>query len=369
MGSKSISSALLYLLEESEKNKDNGNKKVYLAYNDDLSYIYIHMNNLRWKDTILKLLKNGWTVVFLFRINHNQNLLINFMIMCKPLMDTGKFFPYYYKTYDELAFGTSAVIIPGIGALSCISTDCGFFMKNQIGIELLSNYFHSFLLTSAKSLFKYYNLDEGLDFNASLLDSEERAGNRFLFKDSLSITAIPYIIFEKLLDKLELSTNEKLSEFELYQNRLNAFSINLKHYEHFDIYTLDSIQKIIKQKQFSFTCQNSLHTVDLENEDIILILKNIIDLLSTYNNYNLAFVNETSFESEKANLFCYMVKEKFCVHIQSSKVRASIEEPMILNSLQEHFKDIWKHIAPIDKNKDQTISWLQSQISLLAKTS
>ena len=44
-----------------------------------------------------------------------------------------------------------------------------------------------------------------------------------------------------------------------------------------------------------------------------------------------------------------------------------IEEPMIVNVFEEHFKEVWKHISPVDKNKEETSKWLQHQIDVLER--
>ena len=67
-----------------------------------------------------------------------------------------------------------------------------------------------------------------------------------------------------------------------------------------------------------------------------------------------------------------MVKERQAVLIEaydSSKgiptVRLSIEEPMAVKAFEEYLIEKWEHIAPINKDKNEVISWLQGQIKLL----
>lgn len=159
-----------------------------------------------------------------------------------------------------------------------------------------------------------------------------------------------------------------------YKKRLDAFLSNLKHYEHKDIYWADSIKKLITHKQLCLYCHTEFEIIDMEAQDIIELLQNIIHLLETYDNYNIAFLqNSHDYTTRFENSHC-IFKERQAVMLESYEpvkitpvVRLSIEEPMMLNAFEEYFKDMWEHIPPLNKDKKEVISWIQRQIDFFSK--
>jgi len=372
IGRKNIISAMLSLIEIAIKEKCINNNVIYMSCNSNINVTNFYDDFICLRDVVLKALRNGYTVRFLFKLTRNLTATINFIKFLQPLIETGHLLLYYYKAYDTFDFGRESTIIPNIGALSILSTtpsfgiDSAFYIENQVGIDILSNNFNAILFNSSKSLVKYYTLDESLEYIDSLDESEKRAGNQFLFKDTLSLLTIPSILFKKLLEKLPFTNNQLIKELELHNCRLNTFLSNLQYYEYFNIYTLNSIQKIIKNKQLSFNFPICINTIDLEIEDIIVIIQNIINLIITYDNYKFALINELFYKNEN-NITSFIIKEKHRVYIEYSNLAVSIKEPMIVYSLEEHFRESWEHISPVDKNKKDIVKWLEHQIDVLKK--
>lgn len=375
VGGKNVLSAMLSLIKTASKENCKNNTIISISFNSDMDILKIYKNFISWRDIILEALLNGWTVKFLFKLNHNLNEAVNYINLAKPLIATGRFLPYYYKSYDSFSLGREATIIQGLGALSCLSAnqnseiDCAFYIKNPVGVEILSNNFDAILSTSAKSLIKYYTLSESLLYNNSLNESEEKAGSRFSFKDSISPLIIPPMLLKKLLKKISLSDNEILKELDQHRRSIRFFLHNLQYYKHFDVITLSSFQKIIQYKQLSFNRINEITTFDLDSQDILMLMDNIIYLIKTYSNYEVAFINEITYKNELSGFSSITIKEKYQVHIEYSQFQVSIEEPIIVSALEEHFKEIWKHISPIDKNKKELIKWLKHQLDMIKRSS
>jgi len=229
-----------------------------MSINTNINVEKINKDFKSWHDVILKALMNGWTVKLLFKLNQSNNEIVDFINFSKQLIETGRFLLYYYKSYDKDILGSEVAIIPGIGAFSCLftnanfETDFAFYTENDIAINLLCDNFKVILLNSSKPLVKYYTLEESMAYNDSLAESEEAVGKRFLFKDNLSLLTIPNILFKKLLQKLPLTDEHRLQSLELHNRRIKSFLYNLKYYEYYDIYTLSSIQNIIKDKKLLF---------------------------------------------------------------------------------------------------------------------
>ncbi|MPQ33239.1 hypothetical protein E4V42_17595 [Clostridium estertheticum] len=373
IGRKNVLASILALIETAGKEKCKDNNVIYLSSDNNLDLIKIQEDFTGWKEAILKALINGWTVKFLFKLNQNIKEIMNLILFTIPLLETGRFLLYYYKTYDVASHGREVAIIPGEGAFSCFSTslnseiDCAFYTNNPVGIDILCKNFNILLLPLSKSLMEYYDLDESVSYNKSLDESDNTAGSRFSFKNSLSLLLIPNILLKKLLDKLSFTNDQLIKILELHKRRVNFFLLNINQYEHFDIYPLISMQNIIKDKEFSFYCFNVVNTINFDIEDIIIIIQNILNLLKTYDNYKFSFVNETLYKNKGNSVSSFIIKERYSVHIESSKHAIIIQEPMVVNAFEGYFKEIWEQISPIDKDKKEVIKWLAHQVDTLKK--
>ncbi|MBU3102154.1 MULTISPECIES: hypothetical protein [Clostridium] len=373
IGRKNVLASILALIEKAGKEKGKDNNVIYLSSDNNLDLIKIQKDFAGWKEAILKALINGWTVKFLFKLNQNIKEIMNLILFTIPLLETGRFFLYYYKTYDVASHGREVVIIPGEGAFSCFSTslnseiDCAFYTNNQVGIDILCKNFNLNLLPLSKSLMEYYDLDESIAYNNSLDESDNTAGSRFLFKNTLSLLLIPNILLKKLLVKLSFTNDQLIKILELHKRRVNSFLLNIKQHEYLDIYPLSSIQNIIKNNELSFCCFNVVNTINFDIEDIIILIQNIINLLKTYDNYKFSFVNETLYKNKGNTVSSFIIKEKHSVHIESSTHAIIIQEPMVVNAFEGYFKEIWEQISPIDKDKKEVIKWLAHQVDTFKK--
>lgn len=158
-----------------------------------------------------------------------------------------------------------------------------------------------------------------------------------------------------------------------HRNRLSAFFANVQDYQYYDIYSADSIKDLMKHRQYYLYSPAGIELIDLEVQDIIELLQNVISLLKTYHNYNIAFITRNGdIEHSVHSAYYCVVKERQAVFLEvfelsgvKPEVRLSITEPMLVKAFDAYFKEIWEQIAPVNKNKQEVIDWLQSQIAHL----
>lgn len=382
IGSKNILSACISLFEAAASSKCSiRNNTIYISFNNEAGItrhpynVLIHLRN-----AILKAINSGWNVVYLLGLNNNINKAIKFINFAEPLIITGKFNPYYLKKYDTFTIEQEFTVIPEIGALFCLpgklhlAINSAFYFKNNTAINIFKNHFNVLLTTLSQPLVKYYAFDGTEEYNNCLNKNEEGIGNRFMYKYDFSILSLPENLYARLLQRTNLLKDEILTALEFYKVRLNFFLSNLRHYEYKDIYLTDCIKNLVIHKQLYLYCPGGFQMIDLEVQDIIELLQNIIRLLETYANYNIAFMPlRHNYMSQFVTSYC-IVKNRQSVVLEAhkpsnpmTKVRISIEEPMIVKAVEEHFKDMWEQIAPVNKEKKEIISWIQGQIDLLKK--
>jgi hypothetical protein len=171
--------------------------------------------------------------------------------------------------------------------------------------------------------------------------------------------------------------------------RLNAFLANVRRYEHKDVYLMDCMELLIRQRKLVMVGgKGELHYADVDVQDVIDLLQNLIALLVRYEHYNIAFVDRRQNRLEMWNGYCLMVKERRAVVLSPSEgpgrsphgpaetgayppglphMRSVIQEPMVVAAFEEYCAELWAQIAPEMREKERTIRWLQSRIDMLVK--
>lgn len=379
-GIKNILSSCVFLLEAALKKECKDNKIIYITYNNDLDILPDSCDELiHWKDLLFEALHSGWQVLILLRFNNNIDRTLRFISFMLPLLQTGRFDIYYFKKYGTNAAEREIYVISGIGALSCFSTSLhsningAFYFENKVAVDILKDHFNVLLTNYSQPLIKYFSRENIFDYSSCMLGNEESIGNRILFRYCFSMS-IPENLYEKLLKRKRISKDEMVKELSFYQRRMHAFHLNIKNYEYRDIYFADSISSLVEHRQYCYYGDTGIEIMDLEAEDIVEYLQNIIRLLETYDNYSIAFIPRDFGGTIKLHNYCCLVKERQSVllgvyqPLKSMPVlRLFIDEPMFVQAFNEYFKGIWEHIAPVYKDKRETVTWLQVYIDSLGR--
>ncbi len=381
-GRSNVFLAMQQLLETAANQPCSSNEIIYISLNNDIEMMDFEEFDLNYlRQLLAKAIENGWEVLCIIRLDSNIKRIVKFMRFVKPLIKTGKFKPYYLKKYDIFSMGKEIICVPGMGALSCYSTkpnlgvDCAFYLKTEVAVEVIKDYFDMLLSTFAQPLVNYYEEAGNTEYAYFLAESEEGIDNRILYKYGFSILTLPRGLYNRLLDRLSLPPHEAAIALEIYERRQSAFLTNLRRYKYKDIYILESVKQLIGSRQFSFYFHMGAPLIELQTEDVIEILQNIVFLLNKYDNYSVAFrsyqTNKVSMEDE---FFC-VVKERQAVLLEAYEpsgdmpiTRLSIEEPTVVQAFVEYFDETLAHIAPVNKDKQHVVDWLESQINILRKT-
>ncbi|MGJ0847226.1 helix-turn-helix domain-containing protein [Tissierella praeacuta] len=375
-GIENIVSACISLLEIAANQEHEDNKIIYITYN--MNKINTCYKLIYWRKTLLKAINNGWEIIVLLRLDNNINRIMEFIDFIYPIIITGKLKIYYFNNHDTYLTNREIYIVSGIGALSCFpenlgwEMNCGFYLKNKSGIDILKNYFNKFLADHTHPIVKYYS--KHTEYYNDLVEFEENIGNRFQYKYCFSMLMLTNNLFQKFLKKKKVPNNEGIMALNIHKRRFNTFLSNIQYYKYTDIYLTNSIKYLIIDKKFHFDYSTGTEIINLEIEDIIEILQNIIYLLETYDNFNIAFMPQNAVTLLKnPNSYCtvkdrhYILFKTFNSPENISEIQLSIEEHMIVKTFNEYFKQTLKQIAPVNKEKSQIIKMLQYHIDILNK--
>jgi len=378
IGSENIHAAIINLLNTVGE-KAFGCNIIYISLNNEFSFENNNLKDLlQIRNELLKALSNGWCVKLLIRLSNNLNRTIRIINYIKPLIKTGKVFPYYIKKYDIFTSGKESIVVPEYGAISGFSTtphsgvNCAFYFKNTIAINILQDYFYSLIETSVSPLVKYYTKSDMCEYGYCLLKFEDFFGNRYMYEYGFSSLTIPKKLFYNLLSRTMPSKADVKAEYDFYIKRIKSFQKNIKFFEYKDIYSLDSMDRLINNHQLFIYTSKGIELVSLEIVEIIELLQNIVNMLKTYEHYYIAFLHHRKDRFDIKKDYCYVIKERQGVLFETfdeSQMKTdmvlSMEEPMISYAFVEYFKEIWENIAPPDKDKKEIILWLESNIKIL----
>ncbi|HHY25340.1 MAG TPA: helix-turn-helix transcriptional regulator [Desulfitobacterium dehalogenans] len=374
-GTHNVASAFRHLLGltlQTHKRK----KVIYITYFNDVFFYMSGEEDLRHFQTmLLDLMTQGCEVHYLLRITHDVQRMMDLLDFLKPLIGTNQLYLYYLKSYDSLTLGKDYFIVPETGVLSCFFTQadksCALYLRNPLAISFYEEYWVGLTQSSATPLLIKYPAENEESFHSAYMESEEAIGNRFLYKDGFSLFTLPLPLYKKLLLKRKVSKQEMASALDFHQKCLKAFQANIEIYEYKDIYTIDNLSYLVKNRQFFLYDHIGLSAVDLEMEELIDFLQNMITLLKTYDNYSIAFVRKNAIiPGFEKNVSC-LLKERHAVIVEIlgsqniAPMRFSIHEPMMVNAVEGYFKILWQQIAPVMKKKAEVIAWLQQETDSL----
>jgi transcriptional regulator with XRE-family HTH domain len=377
-GIENIISKGISLLEYAINQQYKKNKIIYITYNN-VNTTKSHYKLILLRNALLNAINNGWEVFFLLRLDNNINRIIRFINFIHPIMITGRIRLYYLDKYGTCIASKETYIVSDIGALSCFPTEpyseitCSFYLKNKAGVNILKNYFNAIIANDAKPLIKYHT--KNIEYHHKLTELEESIGNRFQYKYCFTTFTLTENLLEKVLRKKNLPNDEILMLLDFHKRQFNAFLSSIKYYQYKDIFLANSIEDLVMHKRFYFDYYEETEIINMDVEDIIELLQNIIYLLKTYDNYNIAFMPKNNDNFLKSvNSYC-AIKERQAVLFETfnplkdlKKVQLSIEENTLIKAFEEYFKQTWEQIAPINKDKNEIIIMLQDQIDILKRT-
>lgn len=370
------------LLKQAQKEPYSDDNKILITFNSEMD-ILLNDKDLRykWTQALYDALSYGWNIFFQIGLNNNIQRTIKIIEDLQTLLSQGNLTIFYYKIRDDIFILNELYIIPHTGALFCFSSkvsqqvDRAFWYHEKESIDMLTAYFFQHL-TFAKPLLKSYPSQKTIEFQQTLAEAEEALGDKYVFKNGLSTITIPLNLYEKYL-KLGNRTNQEISYRKfLHKKRLESFEAQVKYYEFKDICFIESLEKLVEVKKYSFDEYYILENNTPNNEDIVCHLENLINMLKKYDNYEIAFVSKKNFNNI-SNIY-WAVKGNLSVLIETlnkskmildnnnfnSEMNFIVTEKSIVNAFHDYFLKIWSDIPDENKNKKISINLLQSLIKI-----
>lgn len=319
-----------------------------------------------WKSLLNKLLAKGWKVYYLCNLNNNsarsQNI-VKAILEFSCHLDSFK--PYYLAKYGTKSPASEFLVIRGIGSLVCMSSanencvDFGFFNNQPESITSLCNH-AEILLRQSKPLTRVLNTQN--EYFEFITAKDKQPGNLFIASFDLYTHTIPLKLWEKYLLRSLGNVQEVDEHMRRITERIDTFNNDINRYKVKNIFEMKAVEYLIKNCKYLYH-----NTYQICNpEDVLEHLENIIYLLNTFENYEIALLSEN--QRDVLKFIPWEVKGDHSVALTFPKNAhkglpsyAIITENNISNAFHDYFIDIWEHIVPNYRDKNFVISWFKEQ--------
>ncbi len=337
-----------------------------------------------WQLVLREVLKTGWDVQHLWRLDQTAKRSIQLVENIKNLLGTeGTYQVRYFMHHGALIPSYDLMIVPTIGALSMYSTenaetiDAAIYMPyldQSREIDILGKHFW-LLSEHANNLFRSHHPNQSNRRTGALFtdfaDIYCKEGDLFRIKDGLSETTRPKTFYTSNATYLRAIrvTDQRdpvgiQSSQERAKKRWKSFEHQIQTYMYYDICPRNAVIRLVNTGELSKDEQSARPGYVATPSDRLAWIKNTITLLNDYDNYKLALIDD----EEQTAFFQgqWLVKGEEGVFIETwcsdgTEADLIITEPTIARVFQAYAKELWERIKEDHRNKRKVIKWLEYQ--------
>jgi len=183
---------------------------------------------------------------------------------------------------------------------------------------------------------------------------------------------LPEKLYEKLLVRAKKNPEEIKLSMEYYKRQLKAITKNLEVHIIKEIFFAESMENLLNHQYLYLYSYQGIEKVKLEIPEIIAFIENAISFFKKYKNFQLAVIYADNTQFKKYCECNFILKERQGIYFNilkptahASEIRFSINEPIFLRVFKDYFLDLWTQICPINKDSEETISWLEGKLEIL----
>ena len=326
-------------------------------------------------------LDHGWDVCVLWQLDRNAKKALQLVEATMTYLGArGNYQPYYLNQYVGVPQFHNLLIVPGFGAMWRFSTngrsmDVAVCFREPDHIDLLRSYF-SHLLEYASPALKRYLPSERLAFGEVIMEAEDVAGDCFLVKEDLHVLTFPlsWLREDSSWARASGFTGHELDKSMEYRKlRIRAREEQVRAYSFRSICSKRAIRSMVATQEYAGENENAPRVrFRVTREECLEHLQNVVRLLESHPNYELALTDE--WEQELISPFFWEVKGDHAVFMEirqtsdtgnEIKVYLAITEPLTVDAFRDYFEDLWERISPRNRDKGYVRSWLSQQMDLL----
>lgn len=332
---------------------------------------------LRWQQALRGAMARGWRVRHLWRLNRNVQRSVGLVRSMLDLLGSGRYTPYFFTRYETLTPPYDLLIVPGVAALHILAADnpraldAAVLTRQPERIALLAAHARQ-LERQTRPLLRAFPASETASFIDVLAESEERFGGRDFVKYGLSLITEPAdwsrldSPWASRMDRPDLD----LATLIAHRRRCTAaFVANVSTHPYRDICPMRAVRRLAREGIYPHSAHPAPPEARREH------LENVIRLLRTHENYQLALADPAEEEAARispetmwevtGNTRALVNTRTLDTNGQVAEMDLLIDESTIVAAFHHHFEQTWERIAPRNKEKAHVIDWLSRQIELI----
>lgn len=371
-GRYEVTSAILSMLSAASDNETLKSDEIFITYQSNENCFNGNDEHYdAFKKLITRLLEKGCQIHYLCRLNENINrslILVGEIIDWSHYKDV--FLPAFFTKYGITAPPSEIVAVKGIGALFCFAAESDEYVDRAYfyGHEKAAKALYSYVLKmhmDTSPLIK--NLQTKEEYYEFITSKDRQAGDFCGICNDLHTCTIPLNQWEKYLLRAFKDEDAIKPHMRRIGERIQYFYEDVKKHKVRHVYRIEAINYLIKK--VSYFCQANYQPTRAE---VLEHLRNIIRLLKTYENFEIALLSE-----EQKNVIPYyqwevkggstVVMSTWNPGENDKYINIAITEETVAGAFQDYFLEIWERITPEYRDKNYVISWFEDQADWFEK--
>lgn len=286
-GKREVVVRFLSIILEKKKSGD-----ILLYSNESLDWLTQdkHFQEI-WMDLLCRAIGQGNRIKIIHNVSRNLDEMLEALSKWIPIYMTGAVEAFYYPKKRDGLFNKTMFIAPGKAAISANSfvtmsdNVTSILFQEKKPIESLLDEFNCYL-SLCKPLMHIFT-DNNRSAYVKMLDDFQKELEKTMIKtESLSLFTMPDHIVTSILERADIKNKDEIES--CFTRRKKAFLASLENNEFNEIIKIDVLSNIKEDFiKIGYTSISELSEVKYMPLEYREHLKNIINLLETYENYNV----------------------------------------------------------------------------------
>lgn len=366
-GRHEVTTAILSILQAALDDETFSNNQIFITYQ---SKEYCFDGNALYYDTFKKiiseLLDKDCRINYLCRFSRNINRslkLVSEIIEWAYYKDG--FLPAFFTKYGITTPPSEIIVAKGIGSLFCFAAesdecvDRAFFYREKEAVEAAYNYAIK-MYKETTPLIKVLQTEDA--YFKFITSKDRQSGDFFLISYDIYSYTIPMNLWEKYLHRSLKSEAAIKQHMELIGERTELFCEDVKKHKVRHVYRIEAINHLVKTASYFSGEKYQIP----KPPEVLEHLRNIINLLKTYENFEIALLSEN--QNDVIPYYQWEVKGGNTVVMSTwntkkecGYINLAITEETVAGAFHDYFLDIWDRITPKYRDKAYVISWFEDQ--------
>lgn len=358
-----------FLILEELSNMDKG-QEFYIFDREEKSWSNEKSCFKKRRDEKFGTLSEKHNFKIIHTLNANQTTLMNLIERDLNLNIKKNVNTYYLPMNKVPEFLSDILIIKNKAALICQHNQGVHFQQyaeyhtDFRSVLYYQELYGTLLKKSTPFYLKYFSYNRNILIDY-IYRNIERSASTYVSSNMPSFLSMPIEIVETYQSVYNTSYHVKNS-VKLFRQLQLKWIISLRYSKHRHIYNLDQIENFFVDGENDF-CSFFEFPKKISKEEFKKHLKNIIELLKTNENFEIALVN--NLPTMNANNVSIMIEKNIYSIIYATNrlkkdfIALVAKDPTINHTIYNHYNDYWENIPSLQKNKEWVINVFENLIN------